>query len=229
MRIITLTILLLFSCSSVSWAAGDAWAILQMIATQTREHQERLMQLRRQVEYLKKASDGLEGVDFITDLRNVIVEGEDFLNDIDDLVRKGKNFSEEWYDIFGDLKRWGDKDPRIIYENIDITDQVNSASYEVGDRFQEAYKQNAEAISRLAANAKNVSEKGALKQISESMAHLLQMQNHIVYLLSQQIKQQSIEYANNNTTRKEELIRIEEENKGVRQFMGLADKGISYK
>ena len=202
MRITVLTLFLCLACPQLTWATGDAWAILKMIATQTQEHQQRLSQLKKQVDYLRLATEGLDGVGFVTDLRNVIVEGEDFLNDIDKVMRSGNNLSKEWEDIFGDLQEWSVEESDQKYASIGLTDQVNTDSYAISGRFQEKYKENAEAISRLAANARQVNEKGALKQIGESMAHLLQMQNQILYLMSQQVKQQSIENANNNMERK---------------------------
>jgi hypothetical protein len=64
-----------------------------------------------------------------------------------------------------------------------------------------------------------VSEKGALKQIAQELAQLIQMENNVVYLLSQMLKGQSVEQSNDNLDRKADVIKFEQENEGIRRFM----------
>ncbi len=210
-------------CISSPGYASDAWAILKMISTQSIEHKQRLGQLRRQVEYLEKAAEGIDGVEFITDFRNMLVEGESYLNKIDGFIRSKTESSQEWQSIFGNNDPWI-QDSSPLRENIQISDQINQDSYAIGDSFQELYQNNTAEINQLISNSRHVSEKGALKQISESLAHLLQMQNHLIYLMSQQLKQNSVEFSNKNKQRKEAEIILEEEKKGVRDYMNLIDK-----
>lgn len=227
MRVLCLTLTFCLMTSSVCFAS-DAWAILRMIVTQTREHQQRLTELKRQVEYLRKEAEGIDGVNFATNFRNVIVEGEEFLNDIDEIVHSSKHFSKEWKSIFGDIEKITTPENTRDHGTINITDDINSESYQIGERYQEAYIKNANEISKLIENSKNVSTKGGIKQVAETLAHNLQMQNQLIFLMSQQIKQQSVDSANDNILRKEEVIRFQEENKAVRNFIDLADKGVTF-
>jgi len=227
MRVLILTLMLCLTTSSVCFAS-DAWVILKMIVTQTREHQQRLTELKRQVEYLRKEAEGIDGVNFTTNFRNVIVEGEEFLNDIDKIVNSSKHFSKEWKSIFGDIEQITTPENTRDHGTIKITDDINSESYQIGEQYQEAYIKNSNEISKLIANSKNVSAKGGIKQVAETLAHNLQMQNQLIFLMSQQIKQQSVDSANDNILRKEEVIRFQEENKAVRNFIDLADKGVTF-
>ena len=100
---------------------------------------------------------------------------------------------------------------------------MNTGSYMVGDSYQQMYEQNSAIVNQFLANANQVSEKGALKQIAQETAQLIQMENNVIYILSQVLKNQSIESSNENLKRKEEAVQFQQENQGVRSFMGIVD------
>ncbi|MCK5580747.1 MAG: hypothetical protein KAJ18_05685 [Candidatus Omnitrophica bacterium] len=230
-RVICLSlVMLLFAVPA--FAFSDAWAILQQTVIQTAEHVKRLQQSIVQVQTMKsqlqlavEASKGFDGVSFISDFRNMVIETNDLLADLDSYISDGADISVEWKDIFGSLDGWVDT-PKSEYENIAMADDVNSASYKVADTFQDTYKRNSQYAAKFIAHSKGLNEKGALKQIAEELGHLMQMQNQVIYLLSQSVKQQSIESSNQNTKRKEAVIELEQENSGVRRFISSADNAF---
>ena len=230
-RIIYLCFVLVLSATP-AFAFSDAWAILQQTAIQTAEHIKRLQQSIEQVKTMKsqlqlaiEASKGIDSVTFISDFRNVVIETTDLLADLDSYISDGVNISVEWKDIFGSLDGWVDT-PKSEYENIAMADDVSSASYKIADTFQDTYKRNSEYAVKFINHSKGLNEKGALKQIAEELGHLMQMQNQVIYLLSQSVKQQSIESSNQNTKRKEAVIELEQENSGVRRFISSADNAF---
>lgn len=232
MRIIIVISILMFSLSSPAWAFSDAWAILQQTATQTAEHIKRLEQAIQEVELLKtqvelalEASRGFDGVDFISDFRNIVLETTDILSDLDGYIAEIGNISEEWKDIFGSLDNWVEN-PKETFEYISMADDINSAGYRIADTFQDTYKRNAEYAQKFITHAKGLNEKGALKQIAEQLGHLMQMQNEMIYILSQSVKQQSIENSNQNSERKEVIIQTEKENSGVKRFIQSANRNF---
>lgn len=109
------------------------------------------------------------------------------------------------------------------FANIDASDKLNTASFLVGDSYQKLYDQNAATVARFVANANQVSEKGALKQIAQEIAELIQMENNVIYLLSQSLKGQSIESSNDNLKRKEQTMQVQDEAQGVSDFMSIVD------
>ena len=220
-------------CSAAPvYAFSDAWAILQQTAVQTAEHIKRLQQSIEQVKAMKsqlqlaiEASKGIDSVTFISDFRNMVVETTDLLADLDSYISDGADISVEWKDIFGSLDSWVST-PRSDYENIAMADDVNSASYKIADSFQDAYKRNSQYATQFINHSKLLNEKGAQKQIAEELGHLMQMQNQIIYLMSQSVKQQSIESSNQNTKLKEAVIEQEQENSGVRRFISSSDNAF---
>ena len=233
-RVIYLLFLcLLIVCSPAPvYAFTDAWAILQQTAIQTAEHVKRLQQAIDQVKTMKsqlqlaiEASKGIDSVTFISDFRNMVVETTDLLADLDSYISDGADISVEWKDIFGSLDSWVTT-PKSDYENIAMADDINSASYKIADSFQDEYKRNSEYATKFINHSKLLNEKGAQKQIAEELGHLMQMQNQVIYLMSQSVKQQSIESSNQNAKLKEAVIEQQQENSGVRRFIGSADNAF---
>ena len=93
----------------------------------------------------------------------------------------------------------------------------------MGDSYQKLYDQNTATVAQFVASANQVNEKGALKQIAQEIAELIQMENNVTYLLSQSLKGESIESSNDNLKRKEQTIQIQDESQGVSDFMGIVD------
>ncbi|MCA9407228.1 MAG: hypothetical protein H6755_05950 [Candidatus Omnitrophica bacterium] len=210
--------------------ASDAWAILWQTSVQTAEHIKRLNEAIRQIELLKQqvalateAAKGLNGVTFISDFRNLVLETNDLLSDLDGYVSGVGEPSEEWKNIFGSLKDWSEI-PQENLEPIAMSDDMSAISYKMADTYQDLYEKNSEYAQRFISNAKVVNEKGAMKQVAEELAHLMQMQNQVMYLMSQSVKQQSVEDSNRNLERKEEVVEQQKENEGVRRFMNAASR-----
>jgi len=219
----------------IVWAQSTTWAILQQTATQTAEHIRRLQEAIRTVQLIQsqvkdteellklaaKASEGIDGLEFISDFRNVVIETNDLIKEIEYYINKSKPLSEEWLTLFGKIDDWVDK-AGDIFKNIKMSDSVNSRSYSIADSYHEKYQENSQYALQLIENAKIVNEKGALKQIAEEVGHLIQMENQVIFLLSEMLRAQSVEYSNENLKRKEEIIRFEQENIGVRRFLDMA-------
>lgn len=225
MRIILIISMLCLPFYSRPCFAGDAWAILSQTAIQTAEHLKRLNEAIRQIEMLKKqvelaveAAKGIDGVDFISDFRNLVLETNDLLGDLDGYINGDELVSDEWKGIFGSLDEWVEK-PKEEFESIAMSDDVNSVSYKIADTYQDLYQKNSEYAQRFITHSKDLNEKGALKQIAEELGHLMQLQNHTIYLMSQNLKQQSVEQSNQNLLRKESIIFFEKDNEGVRKLI----------
>ncbi|MCB9719746.1 MAG: hypothetical protein H6756_02635 [Candidatus Omnitrophica bacterium] len=225
LTLITLSLM----CRPVS-AQTAASAILAQTAIQTAEHLRRLAQAVEEVKLLKQrlelaieASRGIGEVNFLSDFRNIIVETTDLLSDLDVYISDTGDLSDQWKDIFGNLSSWVDT-ATDDYNYIGISDDMNTASYEIADSYQEIYKRNSDYAERFINHAKTVNEKGAMKQVAEELGHLMQMENHIMYLISQQVKQQSIENSNQNLERKEAVVEQQKENEGVKRFLNAASR-----
>jgi DNA anti-recombination protein RmuC len=229
-------LLLFFSISRPAWAI-DTWGpIIWQTGKQTLEHTEQLAkaveminQLKKQVEDTKrlldlaeKAAEGIDEVQSVSDFRNLVFESEQLLKRLDKYIDRTKDVSEEWKGVFGSLEGKVDSSQEIV-QNLSVSDEINSMGYSIADSYQGDYDRNTKYAQSLIQNSKQVNEKGALKQVAESMGHLLQMQNHLIYLSSQQIKEQSVENANQNLERKNEVIQLQEENKRVHGFINIVD------
>ncbi len=240
-RIFILTIfgLLIFTNNAKAVAFTDPAvlaAILQQTATQTAEHLRQLAQALQQVELLQSQlsnaqnllhlaeqnAQGVDGLQTATDFRNVILSANDVIRSVESSINTNQDLPPQFRNLFGSLDPWV-QNAQSTFKNIDISDKTNTSAYLIGDSYQRLYEQNAQTVSDFIANARQVNEKGALKQIAEETAQLIQMENNVVYLLSQLLKSQSIEASNNNLKRKEEAVQFEQENQGVRDFMGVVD------
>lgn len=227
------TLLILITLSLMcrpAFAQSAAAAILAQTTIQTAEHLRRLAQAIEEVRILKQrldlaieASRGIGEVNFLSDFRNVIVETTDLLSDLDVYISDTSDLSDQWKDIFGNLSSWVDT-ATDDYNYIGISDDMNTASYEIADTYQDIYKRNSDYAERFINHAKTVNEKGAMKQVAEELGHLMQMENHIMYLISQQVKQQSIENSNQNAERKEAVVEQQKENEGVKRFLNAASR-----
>jgi hypothetical protein len=223
------------ACASAKGVAADpatTAAVLQQTFIQTAEHARQLEEAIRNIELLQsqvqntqqilqlavKAADGVDGLQVLGDFRNAIVQTDNVINDLKRFGYENGDVTEKWKDLFGSLDPWvtGAKD---AFNNIDISDRTSSSGYLVADSYQKLYEQNSGYVQQFMENSKNVSEKGALKQIAQEMAQLIQMENNVIYLLSQILKGQSVEHSNNNLDRKADVIKFEQENEGIRRFM----------
>lgn len=221
------------------WVVSDPSviaAINSQTAVQTAEHIKRLAEALNTVQLLQsqlfntqnilqlaqKASEGIDEVGFLTDFRNVVMETDKVLDTVKEYIDTAKDMSDQWKNIFGSLDNWMDN-AKETFGSIDMSDKVNSSGFTIADSYQQLYQQNSEYAQKFIENSKNVNEKGALKQIAQEMAQLIQMENHTIFLLSQMLKGQSIENSNENLKRKEEIVQFEKENLGVRRFMGIVD------
>ncbi len=217
-----------------AWA-DSTWAVLQQTSIQTAEHLKRVQEAIKMVQLLQtqvhdvqdllklavRASEGLEGVEFISDFRNLAIETNDLIGEIREYIEYDKPIGEEWLNLFGKIGNWIE-DSNEIFKNIKMSDSVNARSFNIADSYHDKYQENSEYAEQLVANSKTVNEKGALKQIAEEMGHLMQMQNQEIYLLSEILRSQSVEYSNENLKRKEDAIKFEQENKGIKRFISMS-------
>jgi len=242
-RFVTLGIMIGFIVLSPSDVrASDAWAILQQTAKQTAEHLQRLKELTNQVKHIQEqvqttqgildlateASLGKDGVDFITDFRNAVVETKEIfenLKDIETFIDMGGDVTEQWEDVFGSLDNWLENSG-TIYENLNMSDTVNVRGYTIADSYQKQYQQNAKYAQQLAEHAKTVNEKGAMRQIAQELAQLIELENQTLFLLSELLRTQSVGQANENLDRKEKAVQLEQENKEIRQIIGIVDPEV---
>ncbi len=242
MRKIIIPLIILMSIDSLAhaqWVVTDPSVIgtLQAIsANQTGQHIESLAQAIKTVEFLqsqvtktqdilnlaKEAAKGLDGVQFVSDFRNLVMETNEVLSDVKGYVDTAQDVSDQWKKVFGSLDNWMDN-ANEMFGSVDLSDKVNSNGFLIADSYQQLYQKNSEYAQQFIENAKNVNEKGALKQIAQEIAQLIQMENHTIFLLSQMLKGQSIENSNANLKRKEEITQFDQENQGVRRFMGMVD------
>ncbi|MDP2654347.1 MAG: hypothetical protein Q8Q08_09990 [Candidatus Omnitrophota bacterium] len=211
-------------------------AINSQTAVQTAEHIKRLAEVLNTVQLLQsqltntqnilqlaqKASEGIDEVGFLSDFRNVVMETDKALDTVKEYIDTAEDLSDQWKNVFGSLDNWMDN-AKEVFGSIDMSDKINSSGFTIADSYQQLYQQNSEYAQKFIENSKNVNEKGALKQIAQEMAQLIQMENHTIFLLSQMLKGQSIENSNENLKRKEEIVQFEKENLGVRRFMGIVD------
>lgn len=232
--LIWLTILIVL-CTSKAYADATL-AVLQQTVKQTAEHIQRLQEAIKQVQLLtrqvqdiqgilklaQEAALGADGVEFVSDFRNLVLETNELIEQIQDFIDSDNNLTEEWLGVFGSLDDWIEQSGEF-FKNIEMSDSINSRGYKIADSYQDIYKQNAENAQKLIDYAKTVNEKGALKQIAEEIGHLIEMENQTIFLLSEMLRGQSVEYSNENLERKEEIIKFERENEGIRRFMSLAD------
>ncbi len=238
-KVLILTIIAVLAFSYPAKAYSDpatTSAVLQQTVVQTVEHlrqisemvrtiqtlQEQLTSTRGLLELAKKSAEGIDGIEIIGDFRNVILATNDVIRNVQSYVDTTKDLSGRWNELFGSLDPWV-RDAKDVFSNIDVSDKTNTAGYLVGDSYQRLYEKNADMVAQFVENSKQVSEKGALKQVAQEMAQLIQMENNSMYILSQILKGQSIEASNDNLKRKEEAIKFEQENQGIRNFMGLVD------
>jgi hypothetical protein len=222
---------MLYSCVPV-YAQSTTWAILRQTAIQTAEHLSRLEKAIEQVEVLRsqldlaiEAAEGAGSMDFVSEFRNLVIETTDILSELDAYISETGDVSAEWLEIYGTLTDWIEDIEN--FEHISMSDDMNAVSYKIADSYQDVFKRNSEYAQRFISHAKTVNEKGALKEIAEELGHLMQMQNHVTYLMSQQIKQQSVESSNRNLERKEEAVELKKENEGVRRLMGAASRDFA--
>jgi hypothetical protein len=211
-------------------------AINSQTFTQTAEHLKSLAEILNTVQLLQaqlantqnilqlaqKASEGIDEVGFISDFRNVVMETDKVLDTVKDYVDTAEDLSGQWKKVFGSLDNWMDN-AKEAFGSIDMSDKINSSGFSIADSYQHLYQKNSEYAQKFIENSKNVNEKGALKQIAQEMAQLIQMENHTTFLLSEMLKGQSIENSNANLKRKEDIVQFEKENLGVRRFMSIVD------
>ena len=211
-------------------------AILQQTVTQTAEHLSRLAQAIQTVETLQQQlsstqnilqlaqynAQGVNGSQIIANFENTILSANSAIQAIQSDINTSQNLSTQWQTVFGSLSPMI-QNTSTAFANIDASDKLNTASFLVGDSYQKLYDQNTATVARFVTNANLVSEKGALKQIAQEIAELIQMENNVIYLLSQSLKGQSIESSNDNLKRKELTIQIQDEGQGVSDFMVIVD------
>jgi hypothetical protein len=211
-------------------------AILQQTATQTSEHLSQLAQEIQSVQTLEQElttsqgllqlaqinAQGVDGLQVMANFQNTILSANNTLEAIQSDINANQNLSSQWQTVFGSLSSFI-QNTNTAFTNIDASDKLNTASYLVSDSYQNLYQQNAATVAQFVNSANQVSEKGALKQIAQEVAELIQMENNVVYLLSQSLKGQSIESSNDNLERKQQAIQIQDESQGVNDFMGIVD------
>ncbi len=211
-------------------------AVLQQTAIQTAEHLRQLEQAIQEVQTLQaqlsnaqgllqlaqQSAQGVDGLQMVGDFRNVMLSTNDLINGLKSAIDTSQDLSGQWQKLFGSLDPWV-QNANTTFSNIDVSDKTNASSYFVGDSYQRLYEQNATTVSQFVENAKGVSEKGALKQIAQELAQLIQMENNTTYVLAQILKSQSIEASNANLKRKETAAQFEQENQGIKSFMSIVD------
>jgi len=211
-------------------------AIIHQTALQTAEHLQRLAEMIRTIKTLqeqltstrgllelaKKSAEGVDGIELLGDFHNITLGTNSVIRNVQSYMDSTENLPDRWNRLFGSLDLWI-RDANDVFSNIDVSDKTNTAGYLIGDSFQGLYEKNSNMVNQFVENSKQVSEKGALKQIAQQMAQLIQMENNNMYILAQILKGQSIEASNENLKRKEEAIKFEQENQGIKAFMGLVD------
>lgn len=237
--ILTILGLLAFTNSAKAVAFTDPAvlaAILQQTATQTTEHLNQLAQEIQTVQTLEQQlsstqgilqlaqlnAQGTDGLQIMANFQNTILSANNVIQAIQSDINTSQNLPSQWQTVFGSLSPWI-QNTSTAFTNIDASDKLNTASYLVGDSYQKLYDQNTTTVSQFVANANQVSEKGALKQIAQEIAELIQMENNVIYLLSQSLKGQSIESSNDNLERKEKAVQFDQENQGVQAFINVVD------
>src|SRR3989338_7847560 len=109
MKKIIISLLFVVLFSSKGWAVdvGVITAINQQTAVQTAEHVKRFTEVLNTVQLLKsqvadtqnllklakKASEGIEGVEFVSDFRNIVMETNEVLDTVKDYIDTAENLS----------------------------------------------------------------------------------------------------------------------------------------
>ena len=211
-------------------------AILQQTASQTSPHLTQLAQEIQAVQTLEQQlsstqgllqlaqlnAQGTDGAQIMANFENTILSANSVIQAIQSDINTTQNLSNQWQNLFGSLNPWF-QNTTTTFANIDASDKLNTASYLIGDSYQSLYQQNASVVSQFVASANQVSEKGAMKQVAQETAQLIQMENNVFYLLSQLLKGQSIESSNDNLKRKEDAVTFNDENQGVQAFMNTVN------
>ena len=158
-------------------------AILNQTATQTTQHLNQLAQEIQAVQTLEQQlsstqgilqlaqfnAQGLDGSQIIANFENTILSANNVIQAIQSDINTSQNLPNQWQAVFGSLTPWI-QNTNTAFTNIDASDKLNTASYLVGDSYQNLYNQNAATVAQFVANANQVSEKGALKQIAQEVA-----------------------------------------------------------
>jgi hypothetical protein len=211
-------------------------AVLQLNATEISAHLKELAQAIQQVQLLQselsnaqgllqlaqQSAIGVDGLQTLGSFQNVILSANSVINSANNYINTTQNMPQQWQSLFGSLDSWG-PNTKDLYGNMNVSDSINTSGYLIGDSYQQLYNQNAATVSQYLANATQVSDKGALKQIAEESAQLIQMENNVIYLLSQLLKGQSIESSNDNLKRKNDAVAYDQENQGVTNFMNTVN------
>jgi hypothetical protein len=211
-------------------------AILQQTSTQTAQHLNQLAQEIQAVQTLEQQlsstqgilqlaqqnAQGVSGLQIIANFENTILSANSVIQAIQSDINTSQNLPAQWQTVFGSLSPMI-QNTSTAFTNIDASDKLNTASYLVGDSYQKLYDQNTATVAQFVANANQVNEKGALKQIAQEVAELIQMENNVIYLLSQSLKGQSIESSNDNLQRKQQTVQVQDESQGVSDFMSIVD------
>ena len=211
-------------------------AILNQTATQTAQHLNQLAQEIQAVQTLEQQlsstqgilqlaqlnAQGTDGSQIIANFQNTILSANNVIQAIQSDINTSQNLPSQWQTVFGSLSPWI-QNTNTAFTNIDASDKINTASYLVGDSYQNLYNQNTATVAQFVASANQVSEKGALKQIAQEVAELIQMENNVIYLLSQSLKGQSVEASNDNLGRKETAVQLSQENQGVQAFINTVN------
>ena len=211
-------------------------AILNQTATQTTQHLNQLAQEIQAVQTLEQQLSstqgilqlaqqnalGADGLQIIANFENTILSANNVIQAIQSDINTSQNLPNQWQTVFGSLSPWI-QNTNTAFTNIDASDKINTASYLVGDSYQKLYNQNTSTVAQFVSSANQVSEKGALKQIAQEIAELIQMENNVIYLLSQSLKGQSIESSNDNLQRKETAVQLNQENQGVQAFINTVN------
>ncbi|MCA9404744.1 MAG: hypothetical protein KC897_13225 [Candidatus Omnitrophica bacterium] len=224
-------------------AAGafDSWAIIQQTVTQTAEHLTRLRKLTESLQvYKQQLSDlnrmrdiaieetvGQDKIEFLVEFHNIVLESKDLFRDLRDLsslVDGNKSLREEWDRIFGTLDEWDTATDTWI-RHMELSDAQSSRGYKIADSYQDRYEQNAEYVRKLKAHSRDVSKLGSLQQIAEQTAHMIDMENQMLYLLSELLRAQSINNAQTNHEEKEAVSAVRQENEEVKEFIRSVPAG----
>jgi hypothetical protein len=211
-------------------------AVLAQTVTETAQHLQQLAQAIQQVQLLESQltnasqlltlaqnnASGVDGFSAVTNFKNVVLSTNQLIQSVQGLINTSQDVSSQWKTLFGSLNPYIANSTQV-FGNINASDQINSSGYLIADSYQNLYQQNSDNVSQFVANANNVSEKGALKQIAVEVAQLIQMENNMMYLLAQVLKTQNVESSNVNLQRKQEAVDFQQENQGVQDFMGVVD------
>jgi len=153
--------LLIFSLSGnafAQWVVTDPGltaAVHSQTAKQTADSIKQLSELIKNVQLMQKqvtdtqdllklaqkASEGIEGVEFVTDFRNIIIETNRLIKEVEEVIATGEDMPEKWRDMFGSMDGWVENSQKV-FESLDVSDKVNSSGYLIADSYQDLYEQN---------------------------------------------------------------------------------------